>query len=414
MTHIQIFAIVWLVAIFALSIWRHLNLGLVALPGAFILAEIADIGAKKLVAGFPAHLVVLILGVTFLWNHLRNSGAADLLVQKTVDLTRHRLWLLPWAMCGLTALICAVGALPAAALVITLPAAIQIAQRENIRPALMGIVTIQGAGVGGFSPISPWGNLIATQVARGHMAFSPGHFFATQIVLNIAIALAAFLIFGGLELFRRKPAPEVEAGAPTADGNFKLSPYQLASLLAFCAFIVLALMRYDVGLTAFAMGTLLHIGFSATTTSRKEIAELPWNIVVMIAGLLMYVSILDQIGVLHAIGTLLEGVHQPSLVLMAVGYVGTIFANFESSSVAVLGLVMPLAIKSLIAGASVIHNSIVLALLAGSIAVIGASPFHLGGGLLLAEAGGDERTYKDLLAWAIGAAAILPPFVLLL
>ena len=413
MTNIQIFAIVWLVAIFVLSIWRNLNLGLVALPGAFILAEIAGVGAKKLFGGFPTHLIILILGVTFLWNHLRNSGLADLLVQKTVGLARHRLWLLPWATCGLTAFICAIGALPAAALVITLPAAIQIAQRENIRPALMGILTIQGAGIGGFSPISPWGNLVATQVTRGHMPFSPGYFFVTQVVLNILIALAAFLIFGGVELFRRKPTAGAEAGEPEHGGR-KLTPYQLASLAAFCAFIVLVLMRFNVGLVALTMGTLLHIRFNAGGSSKKELAELPWNIVIMIAGLLIYVSVLERLGVLHAIGTMLEGVHEPSWVLMAVAYVGTIFANFESSSVAVLGLVMPLAVKSIVASASVVHNSIILAFLAGSIAVIGASPFHLGGGLLLAEAGGDERTFKDLLAWAISAAAILPLFVLLL
>ena len=104
--------------------------------------------------------MILILGVMYLWNHVQESGLADLFVKKTVQLARGRSYLLPWAMALLTALICSVGALSAAALAITLPVAIEIAKRERIRPTLMAVVTMQGAITGGFTPFNPWTNVV--------------------------------------------------------------------------------------------------------------------------------------------------------------------------------------------------------------------------------------------------------------
>ena len=89
--------------------------------------KLQDSLGKQLYAGFPTKLIILVLGVMYLWNQVSESGLADLLVRKTVAFVHGKVYLLPWAMCILTALICAVGALPAAALAITMPVAIEIA-----------------------------------------------------------------------------------------------------------------------------------------------------------------------------------------------------------------------------------------------------------------------------------------------
>ena len=140
MTTLQILALIWLALVFAVSLWQHINLGLIMIPAAFVLAEIAGVPVKSLYAGSPTKLVLLVLGVAFLWNHVEESGLADIFVTAMVRAARGRAFLLPWVMAFLTAVICAVGALPAAALAITIPVAMEIARRENIRAALMGTV----------------------------------------------------------------------------------------------------------------------------------------------------------------------------------------------------------------------------------------------------------------------------------
>ncbi|MGP8051705.1 MAG: SLC13 family permease [Desulfobaccales bacterium] len=409
MTSMQIFALAWLVLIFALSLWREINLGLALIPAAFVLAEIAGVSGKQLYAGFPTQLIILILGVMYLWNQIHESGLADLFVGRTVALVHGRVYLLPWAMCLLTALICAAGAFPAAVLAITIPVGLEIAKRERILNALMGIVTIQGAIIGGFSPLNPWANVVATVAERANIHFLGGCFFLFQAILAAVIALAGFFCFGGAELLRRRsprrsPAPPPTA-SPSAPSPF--TPYQLASLAALGAFVVLVLLKLDIGLTAFGLGVLLQIMFRGGG-SQKAIAKLPWGIAMMIAGVLLYVGLLESLGVLRTIGYLLESVQRPALVRVGISYLGTIIANFESATVGVLGLVLPVAIKSMGSGSSALVVNLRLALLSGSIAVMAASPFHIGGALVLAGSDRGERTFKDLLIWVVCLAAILP------
>ena len=74
MTTVQIVALVWLAVVFGLSLWQHINLGLIMLPASFILAQYAGLPLKDLYSAFPAKLAVLILGVMYLWNHVQESG----------------------------------------------------------------------------------------------------------------------------------------------------------------------------------------------------------------------------------------------------------------------------------------------------------------------------------------------------
>ena len=160
-------------------------------------------------------------------------------------------------------------------------------------------------------------------------------------------------------------------------------------------FITLVLRRFDVGLTAFAAGMTLQILFR--TNGKQAIANLPWGIALMIGGVLLYVGLLEKMGVLHAIGSALSGMENPSLVRYGISLLGTIIANFESSSVAVLGLVIPVAIKSMGSAVQAIAANMQLALLSGSIAVMAASPLSYRRALILAETETADRTFKDLL-----------------
>ena len=416
MTTVQILALIWLALVFAVSLWQRINLGLIMIPAAFALAEFAGVPVKSLYAGFPTKLVLLVLGVAFLWNHVQESGLADIFVSGMVRTARGRAFLLPWVMGFLTAVICAVGALPAAALAITTPVAMEIARRESIRASLMGTVVIQGACVGGFSPFNPWGNLVAMQAVQNGIAFDGGQFFLFQAALAVAVGLTGFFCFGGLKLLRRGgrtgavPVPSRAEESGTARSG--LTPYQWCCLAAVLCFIMLVLRRFDVGLTAFAIGMVLQIIFR--TNGKQAIAKLPWGIALMIGGVLLYVGLLEKMGVLHAIGATLAGMENPSLVRYGIILLGTIIANFESSSVAVLGLVIPVAIKSMGSVVQPLLANMQLALLSGSIAVMAASPFHIGGALILAEADDVDGTFRELLLWVICLTLVLPFLAFLL
>ena len=421
MTTVQIVALVWLAVVFGLSLWQHINLGLIMLPASFILVQYAGLPLKDLYSAFPAKLAILILGVMYLWNHVQESGFANLIVKKSVSLARGRVWVLPWIIHVLTAVICAVGALPAAAFAITVPVAMEIAKRERISPTLMGIVLIQGACVGGFTPLNPWGSLVADQAAKNGIPLDATYLFLSQGVVAIAVGILAFFVFGGMELIRRRPAAVEAVCVPgtTAEGAQNpaeevcpLTPYQIASGLGMVVFIVMALLKYDVGLTAFVIGMVLQIAFHIK--SKTMISKMPWGIMIMIAGVLIYVGLLEKMGVLKVIGDYLTSLEHASVVRFGVSIVGTILANFESSSIAVLGLVIPVAVKSMAGATSILHSSIQLGLLSGSLVVMCASPFHIGGALILAEAEDYDRTFRELLLWVLVLTLVMPVFAFLL
>lgn len=412
MTLIQIIALLWLALVFAISLWQHVNLGLIMLPAAYVLSEYAGVPLKELYAAFPIKLVILVLGVMYLWNHVQESGLAGIFVKKTVRLARGKAYLLPWAMAFLTAVICAIGALPAAALAITTPVAIEIAKREGIRSTLMGVVITQGACIGGFTPFNPWANVVASQAAKNQIEFFSGYFCLAQALLALAVGVIGFFCFGGLELLRRPALSKSAEAQSSVSDSRPLTRYQWSSLAGLVAFIALVLLKYDIGLTAFVIGMVLQIAFHLE--SKKAIAKLPWNIAIMIGGVLTYVGVLESLGVLHAIGDLLGGMKSPALVRYGISLLGTIIANFEASSVAVLGLVIPVAIKSMGADTSHLLANIQLALLSGSIAFMAASPFHIGGALILAEADNNERTFKELLIWVVSLTIVLPFLAFLL
>jgi len=351
----------------------------------------------------------------FLWHHMQESGLAAIIVKNAVKVACGRAYLLPWVMFGLTAVISGIGALPAAAFAITIPVALEIARREKIKPSLMGIICIQGGCVGGFSPLNPWAALVSTLAKNEHINLLSSQFFLFNAALGIAVSLAAFFAFGGIELLNRSHPSQSSIEECIQSSNkissIPISIYQWASAASIMAFIAMVLMNFDIGLTGFALGFVLMVAFPEKT--KNIIQKLPWAILIMIAGVLVYVHLLDVLGVLKAIGGLLISMDSPVLVRVGLSFLGTIIANFESSSVAVLGLVIPIAIKSIPSDLSAIAATLQLAILSGIIVVMSSSPFHIGGALVLAESGTDERVYRDLLIWVLCLAVTLPFLALL-
>ncbi|MFI6346374.1 SLC13 family permease [Streptomyces sp. NPDC050560] len=475
MSLIQIFSLALLVLAFAVAIARHINVGLTTIPAGFLLCVVAGVPVDTYYAQFPGSLVLLILGVTLLFTHAHRSGAIDRLTDLAVGATGRRDWVLPWIMFLLAAVLSGIGALPAAALAIVVPIAMGTAHRRGINLTLMGLVTISGALAGGFSPLSVWGQLIVTLTDKAHRPISHLGMFVIEFLLQVVVALVAFLVFGGIALMRRPPgaAPgeEREAGqelaqapgepetwpsgaapgtssgsgkavavrpaaarrttapgtatapqatapagtatstaAPAAPAPAGVTPYQVTSLLGIAAFVAIVLVfDADVGLTAFSVALVLQV--LHRPAEKEMLRGLPWSVVLVITGVLLYVGVLQQVGTLDAIEKHLGGIESLGLSILVLGFVGSLFASFESSSVAVLGLVIPVAIK-ITSGVSSTALLLILSAVSWAIVVSSPSPYHVSGGLVLASSPDAEQQglFRRLLLWAVCVAATVPLF----
>jgi di/tricarboxylate transporter len=407
MSLLQVFSLVLLVAAFALAIWRHINVGLATIPAGFILTTVAGVPVGTYFKHFPGSLVILIVGVTYLFGHVQRNGAIDRLIGITERATGRRDWLLPWIMFAVAALLSGIGALPAAALAIVIPIAIRTAQLRDINLMLMGIVTIMGALAGGFSPISVWGQLVGTLATHAGRSVSSIGLFVIEFGLNLLAAVAAFIIYGGIGLMRRKTTTELGPSASSEQGG-RLTRSQIGSLVGLVVFVGTVLVfSVDVGLTAFVVALILQLVFRPA--EREIIHDLPWSVVLVISGVLLYVGLLDELGTFDAIAHHLKGINSLTFTILALAFVGSLFASFESSAVAVLGIVIPVALQ-VTHGATNAVLLLILCAVSWAIVTVNPSPYHLSGGLVLASSpeAVQPRLFRQLLVWSLGVAVVIP------
>lgn len=450
-TALQVFSLVFLLFAFAAAIYRHVNIGLMTIPAAFILAEVAGVTPKELYTGFQVDLVLLVIGVMYLFGHAERSGALARIVRGAEKLAGPRTALLPWLGFLLAALISGMGALPGATVAIVMPITMQCARKRGLKPMLMGLITIFGALAGGFSPISVFGQLLRKLTPEGGYQIPSAMLFLIEFGLYTAIAVVSFFLFGGHRLLRtgtattagapREPelihagggtpgqpptgtpdaAPRPSAGPgggaaePPAAGHSMA--YERSSLAAIGVFAagVLAF-GLDVGLTAFTLGLVLHLIFKVD--DKRVIAALPWGVALNLAGILAYVGILIKLGTFNEIANGVQHIPSAALSALLLAYFAALFSSFESSSVTVLAVSIPIVLKVEV-GLPDSVLFLVIAVVAFCSAVISISPYHVNGALLVTNGGIDDpateqKLFRGLLGWSVVAALVLPPLTWLI
>ena len=92
----------------------------------------------EILGGFPAELVLTLIGVTYLFAIAQNNGTVDLLVRGAVRLVGGHVAAIPWIMFFVTALLTAIGALSPAAVAIIAPIALDLRRAVRDQPAADG------------------------------------------------------------------------------------------------------------------------------------------------------------------------------------------------------------------------------------------------------------------------------------
>ena len=106
-----------------------------------------------------------------------------------------------------TAALTASGAVVPGAVAIIAPIGLGFAVTYGINPVLMGLLIINGATAGGFSPISVFGSIVNGVVERNDLAENAMLLFVSSFVFNLALSVVVFFMFGGRELLRRRVVP---------------------------------------------------------------------------------------------------------------------------------------------------------------------------------------------------------------
>jgi Na+/H+ antiporter NhaD/arsenite permease-like protein len=149
-----------------------------------------------------------------------------------------------------------------------------------------------------------------------------------------------------------KPSRSLDSDSatePTKDEPTKAAARVDARYQGACAvsLVVLAitsiLTNINAGLVAIGLAFLLQVLFRPDEAT--ILARVPWSIVILVAGLLLYLGAAEKVGVFNVLKDALLSLSGPIWGVAALTYFTAILSNVESSTVVIVGVAVPLCIS---------------------------------------------------------------------
>jgi di/tricarboxylate transporter len=463
----QVISIIGLVLVFVIATFSSVHMGALAIVAAFVVGTaVVGESADDIFGGFPGDLFVVLVGVTFLFAIAKNNGTVDWLVHRSTEAVGGRIALIPWVMFLVTAVLTASGAVVPAAVGIIAPIGMGFCLRYRINPVLMGLLIINGASAGGFSPISIFGSITNGVVERNDLAGNPTLLFVSSFVFNTLLSLVVFFIFGGRSLMGRRAEDEltketgepdggtlVTAGAPAGSGAgsgsgsgaepapdgtgtsgavategagspapspagpagedaalpeepLRLNGTRILTLLGLVSLVVGSLFfDLDVGLMALTVSVVLTL--VSPSSAKGAVDRCAWSTVLLVCGIVTFVSMMERIGTIDYLGDSVASINAPLIAALLICLIGAVVSAFASTT-GILGALIPLAVPFL-QGGHVGAVGMIIALAISS-SVVDSSPFSTSGALVTANAPDEQRetVFKRLMVWGLSMCAIAP------
>ncbi|MDA2811922.1 SLC13 family permease [Nocardiopsis sp. RSe5-2] len=448
---VELITVLAMAAVFAVAMAVPVNMGAVAFAAAFLVGTLAvGMTADEILAGFPGSLFLILVGVTYLFAIAQTNGTVDLLIRWAVAAVRGRAALLPWVMFATASALTAIGALSPAAVAIVAPIAMGFAARYRIDALLMGAMVVHGAQAGSFSPVSVYGGIVAGILDDLPISMDPMAVFALTYAFNLAFAVVLYLVLGrrtggagvpaqraSAERVRQAEHAAVGAGAApgaggpasddgvggpgaadrpadgtpasdTGQGPARIGLPQVLTLLGLAVMVVLTV-GFQLHLGAVAMGVAVVLALAFPRQQKEAVDKISWPIVLLLCGVLTYVSVLEEAGTIEWVGDAVVGLDAAllsALVLCVIAAAVTAVA----SSTAMLGMLIPLAAPFLMQGD--VSTTAMIAALAISVTMTDISPFSTNGALVLANSrtGDAQRFSRRMLAYT-GLMCVAAPLV---
>jgi Na+/H+ antiporter NhaD/arsenite permease-like protein len=301
---LSVIAFLVLVAAFLWGSLTAVNAGLIAIVAAFgVGVLLAGLDVDVVIAQFPGSLFFILVGATLLFSIVRETGTIDLLAAWAERLARGRRALVPVLMFLLTAVLATAGAFTPAAVAIVAPVALALGSRFGISTLAMGLVIVQGANAGAFSPVNPFGVVANTMLESADAADGSLRLYIYCFLFNALLAIGAYLAVQWWIGRKRAADPEPDAAGGATPGASGTVPRATATAVESPA-----LTPVGVGsLLVLTMGFGMDVGVAALAVSLALIAvrpgiqkpamqNMPWSAILLVTGIVTYVGVLEEMG----------------------------------------------------------------------------------------------------------------------
>ncbi|WNG80409.1 SLC13 family permease [Mycobacterium sp. ITM-2016-00316] len=428
----QLIALGIFIAVFAIAAIRNVNIGIVMFPVACVVGLwLADLSLTEVIGEFPLSILVLLVGVTYFFGIAHSNGTIDWLIQAALSRVGNRDALFPAVFFALTAVISAMGA-PLGGLVMA-PMGMSIAHKRGIDPMLMALAMGAGLSAGAFAPTSLFGIITWGTANEAGIALSPLLLFGVAVALNLVLLAVAYVMFGRKKrldaavpafseamVARGTALPQYggstldigennddELVAPERPTGMQILTIAMM-LVLIAAVVVMSLlgMTPDIGVLGYGLGAIAAL--LDASSGKKAMSRIDWGSVLLVGGIITYVGVLTEMGVVDLLG---EGaVHLGSplvaavLLCAAAGLISA-FASTTGMLAALVPLALPLIAEGGIPGWALICAIGVCA------SIVDVSPFSTVGATYVATTVDEEarpRMTKLLTRWGLSMVVVGP------
>ncbi|AZN36514.1 SLC13 family permease [Iodobacter ciconiae] len=380
----------------AIGFISNINIGLLAIVFSYILSYFNGYSASDILLLWPMKLFFILFSITYFYGFAITNGTLTIISERVVASIKKE-WMIPIALFVLVIVFAGVGPGHYAAFAFMSPLIMSIAEKIKMNKILAAIIIYSGACVGSFNPFSLGGRVteqlvIATGLVESSFKITTVVFYNMSIV-HIGLFIVCYFLFKGYNVSHIKEHEEKALN--------KKQKQTLALIFLIFASVIIPSLLYSffpesTSLKYFSKimePTLLSfIGICIATLlnlsdTNKVVGNIPWNIIFMICGLGMLISLSAQVGIIEQIALWIK--NSTSITLLPYLVAGTsAFMSLFSSS---MGVVMPTMYPIVPKIAAVGGEGLLFSLIAIFATLTGYSPVSSGGALVLAGVTNEEE-----------------------
>ncbi len=323
-------SLIVLIVVIALGFIRKMNVGILAIAAAAILAYASgQFTARQVTGGFSASLFMTLLGVTLLFGAIQNNGCLELVMRRAVRLLGRQVWLVPILMYVIGWVMSAIGpgCVPTLAFVAAL--AIPLAHETGYNPIMLMMIGDLATYSGRWSPISPEGILVARLM--GDQGFTG---VLTPMILNtligtVIVSVIVFLFYKGFKI----------KGGEKMGQSREIERFESRHIIALLGIVAMLagviFLSMDVGLASFIVATILIL--LGVCDQKSAIQGIPWGTLILVCGVGVLMNLVISTGGIDLLAAIMSSVMTPATAAPIAGLCAGAMSWFSST----MGVVLP-------------------------------------------------------------------------
>ncbi|MBI5250577.1 MAG: C4-dicarboxylate ABC transporter [Desulfomonile tiedjei] len=389
-----------------IAIVRNVNVGPLSLAIALVVGHyIGGVNIKTIISGYPVNVFIMLAGITYLFAIANINGTLEKLTKFAVKGVRGNVALLPIVLFLLAFALSSLG--PGAITICALLAAptMLLASETKIPAFLMAVMVANGTQAGNMSPIAVAGVIVNGLLQPMNITDFGFTLWMNSLVFFFAIGIGAYLLFGGLKLWKKNAAGEASATV-----KFDVEPFSYQQYLTLLGIAVLTIgvffFKLDIGLGGFLVGTVLVLLGAAD--EEKAFKAMPWGAILMVTGVTVLIQLMSKIGGMDLFASIMAKQSTPYTATLVVGFWAALISAYASTIGIILPAFVPMApdLLAKIGGTDLLGliSSIVLC---GHITDV--SPLSTLGAIFIANAAEDQdkkKLFRNLLIWGLAMSPV--------